>query len=160
MKLLIMQFSPTSCHFISLRSKYSPQQPFLKHSQSMFHSKRHNRTISKQNWKVVEGFLLHGVTVANHKTALVRTAGDKAEVWAWTLPNTKHKGYLIHRDVLTKCGMVWNDIQLRAFVYTVMKFWIQRNKGMMQAGIALNSDSSHTGLSWLKFTVFSSIASE
>jgi hypothetical protein len=25
MKLLIMQFSPTSCHFISLRSKYSPQ---------------------------------------------------------------------------------------------------------------------------------------
>jgi hypothetical protein len=27
MKLLIMQFSPTSCHFISLRSKYSPQTP-------------------------------------------------------------------------------------------------------------------------------------
>jgi hypothetical protein len=25
-KLLIMQFSPTSCHFISLRSKYCPQQ--------------------------------------------------------------------------------------------------------------------------------------
>jgi hypothetical protein len=23
MKLLIMQFSPTSCHFVSLRSKYS-----------------------------------------------------------------------------------------------------------------------------------------
>jgi uncharacterized membrane protein (DUF106 family) len=29
MKLLIMQFSPTSCHFITLRSKYSPQQPVL-----------------------------------------------------------------------------------------------------------------------------------
>jgi hypothetical protein len=29
MKLLIMQFSPTSCHFISLRSKYSLQHPVL-----------------------------------------------------------------------------------------------------------------------------------
>jgi hypothetical protein len=27
MKLLIMQFSPTSYHFIPLRSKYSPQHP-------------------------------------------------------------------------------------------------------------------------------------
>jgi hypothetical protein len=35
MKLLIMQFSPTSYHFISLRSKYSPQHPVLKHPQSM-----------------------------------------------------------------------------------------------------------------------------
>jgi hypothetical protein len=35
MKLLITQFSPTSCHFISLRSKHSPQHPGLKHSQSM-----------------------------------------------------------------------------------------------------------------------------
>jgi hypothetical protein len=35
MKLLIMQFSPTSCHFISLRSKYSPQHPVLKHPQSI-----------------------------------------------------------------------------------------------------------------------------
>jgi hypothetical protein len=31
MKPLIMQFSPNSCHFISLRSKYSPQHPVLKH---------------------------------------------------------------------------------------------------------------------------------
>jgi hypothetical protein len=30
-KLFIVQFSPTSCHFIPLRSKYSPQHP-----QSMF----------------------------------------------------------------------------------------------------------------------------
>jgi hypothetical protein len=35
MKLLIMQFSPTSCHFISLRSKYSPQHPVLKRPQSV-----------------------------------------------------------------------------------------------------------------------------
>jgi hypothetical protein len=36
MKLFIMQFSPTFCHFISLRSKYSPQHPVLKHPQPMF----------------------------------------------------------------------------------------------------------------------------
>jgi hypothetical protein len=34
-KLLIMQFSPISRHFISLRTKYSPQHPVLKHPQSM-----------------------------------------------------------------------------------------------------------------------------
>jgi hypothetical protein len=33
-KLLIMQFSPTSRHFISLWSKYSPQCPVLKYPQS------------------------------------------------------------------------------------------------------------------------------
>jgi hypothetical protein len=31
-----MQFSPSSRHFISLLSKYSPQHPVLKHPQSMF----------------------------------------------------------------------------------------------------------------------------
>jgi hypothetical protein len=31
-----MQFSPVSCHFISLRSKYSSQHPVLKHPQSIF----------------------------------------------------------------------------------------------------------------------------
>jgi hypothetical protein len=35
MKLLIMQFSPTSCHYICLHSKYSPQHPVLKHWLSM-----------------------------------------------------------------------------------------------------------------------------
>jgi hypothetical protein len=35
MKRLIMQCSPASRHFISLRSKYSPQHPVLKHPQSM-----------------------------------------------------------------------------------------------------------------------------
>jgi hypothetical protein len=33
MKLLIMQFSPISCHFILLRLKYSPQRPVLRHPQ-------------------------------------------------------------------------------------------------------------------------------
>jgi hypothetical protein len=36
MKLLIMQFSVTSRHFISLRIKFSPQHPVLKHPQSVF----------------------------------------------------------------------------------------------------------------------------
>jgi hypothetical protein len=31
MKLFIMQFSPFSCHLISLRSKYIPKHPVLKH---------------------------------------------------------------------------------------------------------------------------------
>jgi hypothetical protein len=33
MKLLIMQFPPISRHFVSLRSKYSPQHPVLKLSE-------------------------------------------------------------------------------------------------------------------------------
>jgi hypothetical protein len=35
-KLLIMQFSPISWHFISLRSKYSPQRPVLIQFQSRY----------------------------------------------------------------------------------------------------------------------------
>jgi hypothetical protein len=34
MKLLFVQFSPISYHFISLRSKYSPQRPVLRHPES------------------------------------------------------------------------------------------------------------------------------
>jgi hypothetical protein len=33
MKLLIMQFPPTSCHLIPIRSKYSPHHSVLKHRQ-------------------------------------------------------------------------------------------------------------------------------
>jgi hypothetical protein len=36
MKLIIMQFSPTSCLIIPLWSKYSPQHPVVKHPQSLF----------------------------------------------------------------------------------------------------------------------------
>jgi hypothetical protein len=36
MKLFIMQFSPFSCHLISLRSEYPPKHPVLKHPKSMF----------------------------------------------------------------------------------------------------------------------------
>jgi hypothetical protein len=36
MKLLIMQFHPTSLYLISLGPKYSAEHPVLKHPQSMF----------------------------------------------------------------------------------------------------------------------------
>jgi hypothetical protein len=36
MQLLIMQLSPTTRHFIPLRSKYSPKHPVLKYPKSMF----------------------------------------------------------------------------------------------------------------------------
>jgi len=36
LKLHIMESSPASCHFLPLRSKYSPQHPVLRHPQSMF----------------------------------------------------------------------------------------------------------------------------
>jgi hypothetical protein len=35
-----MQLSPTSCHFILLQSKYSPQYPIRRHPQSMIHPHR------------------------------------------------------------------------------------------------------------------------
>jgi hypothetical protein len=40
MQLLIMQFSPASCHFIPNRSKYSPKYPVLKNPQSVFFPER------------------------------------------------------------------------------------------------------------------------
>ena len=36
MKLFITQFSPVSCHFLSLRLKAFLQQPFLRHPVTMF----------------------------------------------------------------------------------------------------------------------------
>jgi hypothetical protein len=44
-KLLVMQFSSTSCHFISLWSKYSPQHPVIKHL-SVFSSLNVEKQIS------------------------------------------------------------------------------------------------------------------
>ena len=35
-KLLIMQFSPFNCYLVSVRPKYSPQHPILKHPQPTF----------------------------------------------------------------------------------------------------------------------------
>jgi len=38
MKLLITQCSPASRHFLPLGSKYSPQHPDIKHTQSVIFS--------------------------------------------------------------------------------------------------------------------------
>jgi hypothetical protein len=61
MKPLIMQFSPTTSHFISLRSKYSPQHPVLEHPQAMFLLYCTSRTIKKQEnkeHKIMKRFIL------------------------------------------------------------------------------------------------------
>jgi hypothetical protein len=59
-----MHFSPTSCHFISLRSKYSSQHPVLKHYNfvySKFYVCRQQTRIQKfwtEWWKALPEFSL------------------------------------------------------------------------------------------------------
>jgi hypothetical protein len=58
MKLLILQFSPTSCNFIPLLSKYFPQYPILKYPQFMIlqlksDAKSHAHTDLRQNYSFV-----------------------------------------------------------------------------------------------------------
>jgi hypothetical protein len=45
-----MQFSPTSLHFIAVRSRYSPQHPVLKHPQSTLTPITHKLNVSGQLW--------------------------------------------------------------------------------------------------------------
>jgi hypothetical protein len=58
MMLPLMQFSPASCHFIPLWSKYSPQHHVLKHPQSMFLPSSHRPSFTstqnhRQNYSFV-----------------------------------------------------------------------------------------------------------
>jgi hypothetical protein len=50
MKLLIMQFSSTSCHFISLQSKYSSQHPVLKSTLKIIGWILFWRVLSSEMW--------------------------------------------------------------------------------------------------------------
>jgi hypothetical protein len=71
MKLLIMQFSAISRHFISLRSRYSPQHPVIKHPQSVFlpwfqrpsftptQNQRQNYSFVYSNFYVLSGTCLY-----------------------------------------------------------------------------------------------------
>jgi hypothetical protein len=52
-----MQFSPTSCHFISLRCKYSPQHPVLKHLQWLGHYPFQNKARINQRGLTVQNTL-------------------------------------------------------------------------------------------------------
>jgi hypothetical protein len=56
-----MQFSPPSCHFIPLQSKYFLQQPLLKHPQSvpplMPETTFHNHTEQRANYDRTSGIL-------------------------------------------------------------------------------------------------------
>jgi hypothetical protein len=69
MKLLIMQFSPTSGHIISLRSKYSPQHPVLKHPQSMILPERSRSFSSIQNRKQNYNFVYSNFYVSRQHTS-------------------------------------------------------------------------------------------
>jgi hypothetical protein len=51
MKVVIMQFSPISRHFISLRIKYSPQHPVLQYPQSYVLSEtKFPHALALQKW--------------------------------------------------------------------------------------------------------------
>jgi hypothetical protein len=60
MKLLIMQFSPPSCHFIPLWSEYSTKHPVLKHPQSLFLPCRHRSSFTpyKTRGKIIVLYVL------------------------------------------------------------------------------------------------------
>jgi hypothetical protein len=82
MKLLITQFSPTSCHLIFLRSIYSPQHSSLRHPQSVFLPQCQRPSFTpirnnRQNYSFVYYFYvftgLHGVIPQN----TVRTSDQK-----------------------------------------------------------------------------------
>jgi hypothetical protein len=53
-----VESSPASCHSLPLRPQYSPQQPVLKHPQSMFFRYRGRQSSTLiQNKKQYSGFL-------------------------------------------------------------------------------------------------------
>jgi hypothetical protein len=61
MKLLIMQFSAASCHFIPLRSKYSPKHPVLKHNQCVLPFTWETKVCPIQNFTLNYCDLLFGL---------------------------------------------------------------------------------------------------
>jgi hypothetical protein len=68
LKVLITKFSPLSCHFIPLQSKYSAQHPVLKHPSTFFGSVGCGETLS--TWYV--GHELSIVPGKNHR-------------WVWSI---------------------------------------------------------------------------
>jgi hypothetical protein len=52
MEPLIIQFSPSPCHFLSLLSKYFPQHPFLRHFKRLFFSQHDRQSWRSIGWKI------------------------------------------------------------------------------------------------------------
>jgi hypothetical protein len=61
MKLLIMQSSPTSSHFPTLRTKYSSQQSVLRHHQSVFFPHTSRREEASGGWRRLHNEELHNL---------------------------------------------------------------------------------------------------
>jgi hypothetical protein len=65
-----MQFSPASCHFSSLQSKYSPWHPVLKHSvyvpPLMSQTKFHTHTELQQNYRC--SFIYYNFNIFRQQT--------------------------------------------------------------------------------------------
>jgi hypothetical protein len=74
MQLLIMQFSPTSCHFIPLRSKYSP---------------KHNWKGNEQNWSSCY-YIVRTTNEENHKTLRIDGASERFKPYV-----SKYKSYVL-----------------------------------------------------------------
>jgi hypothetical protein len=56
-----MEFSPTSCHFISLRSKYSFQHPVLKHPLSETRTNNNNNRLLSRSVMIATGLMAYVV---------------------------------------------------------------------------------------------------
>jgi hypothetical protein len=75
MKLLIIQFSSSSCNFLPLRTEYAPQHPVLTHPQSVFSPLREgggggkpHREVSSEA-SVLEAYSAELSTQTHHPTA-------------------------------------------------------------------------------------------
>jgi hypothetical protein len=77
-QLLIVQLSPTSCHFLSLRSKYSRQPPVLKRLQSTHGL----RPALSNGFKWVRNFLPRYLTM---ETDPVTETSNLKNTWRWTV---------------------------------------------------------------------------
>jgi hypothetical protein len=88
MKLLIIQIFPTSCHFISLRSVYSPQHPVLKHPQSMFMSETKFHTHTEPLYTTLRP--VYSVVHFNPMLMKGPSIGVKTiTAWAWQVRRKK-----------------------------------------------------------------------
>jgi hypothetical protein len=73
-----MQFLPTIPHFISLRIKYSPQHPFLKHHQSIFLA-----SFQRQSFAPIQNHMQNYSSVYSNFYILASRQGDERFWTEW-----------------------------------------------------------------------------